>query len=208
MLLATSCPVCGACGPAPCPTCRRAIRPAPVLPPPPGITTCGALMAYEGVGRELVARLKYANARSSLAWLADGMAALVVATEDVRRFDAVTWVPTTPQRRRQRGFDHGQLLAQAVARRLGRPCRRLLVRLPGPPQTGHSRAERLAGPRLVVAHPTHPMPTRLLIVDDVVTTGATLAAAARTLAGHRADEIHAVVAARVGPSASGRIASR
>lgn len=153
-----------------------------------------ALMAYEGIGREIVARLKYANARSSLAWLADGMAALVLAAVDTPQFDVVTWIPTTPQRRRQRGFDHGQLLARAVARRIGRPCPRLLVRLPGPPQTGHTRAERLLGPRLIVTR-VRPR-SRVLLVDDVVTTGTTMTAAARALADHGVDDIGAVVAAR------------
>src|SRR3712207_7831548 len=54
----------------------------------------------------LVARLKYRNARASLAWLARAMAALV----DRRGTDVVTWVPTTPARRRQRGFDQAELL--------------------------------------------------------------------------------------------------
>lgn len=190
VLLATSCPACGVVGPAPCPGCRSATRPAPALPPPPGVDRCVALLAYEGVGREVVARLKYRNARSSVPWLAAGMAALVAAEE----VDAVTWVPTTGARRRARGFDQGRLLARAVARRLGVPCRPLLRRLPGPPQTGASRAERLRGPRLVARRPP---PRRVLLVDDVVTTGATLAAAARALReGGGRVRITAVAAAR------------
>ena len=190
MLLATTCPACGAVGPAPCPGCRSATRPAPALPPPTGVDRCVALLAYEGVGREVVARLKYRNARSALPWLAAGMAALVAGEE----VDTVTWVPTTGARRRARGFDQGRLLARAVARRLGVPCRPLLVRLPGPPQTGASRAERLRGPRLVLRRPP---PHRVLVVDDVVTTGATLAAAARALrAGDVQVRVTAVTAAR------------
>lgn len=190
MLLAASCPACGALGPAPCPGCRSAIRPAPALPPPPGVDRCVALLAYDGVGREVVARLKYRNARSALPWLAAGMAALV----DAHELDAVTWVPTTGARRRARGFDQGRLLARAVARRLGVPCLPLLRRLPGPPQTGASRAERLRGPRLVARRSP---PARVLLVDDVVTTGATLTAAARALrAGGHQVRVTAVAAAR------------
>ncbi|MGH9280845.1 MAG: ComF family protein, partial [Acidimicrobiales bacterium] len=115
MLLPTSCPVCGAPGPAPCDVCHRELAPAPSLPRPVGVDRCAALLEYQGAGRELVARLKYRNARSSVGFLADGMAALV----DPAAIDAVTWVPTTADRRRQRGFDHAQVLARAVARRLG-----------------------------------------------------------------------------------------
>lgn len=153
-------------------------------------------MAYEGVGREVVARLKYRNARSSLPWLAEGMAALVEARLDAEPagLDVVTWVPTTTARRRARGFDQGRLLAEAVARRLGLPCRPLLRRLAGPPQTGAGRHARLAGPRLLPRPGL--VPARLLVVDDVVTTGATLSAGARALRSAGARSVGAVVAAR------------
>lgn len=148
-------------------------------------------MAYVGVGREIVARLKYRNARSALDWLAEGMAGLV----DPASVDVVTWAPTTPSRRRQRGFDQGRLLATAVGRRLHVPCRGLLRRRHGPPQTGRSRAERLVGP-VLAPRPWTPAPRRVLVVDDVVTTGATLVAAARALRAAGALEVHAVVAAQ------------
>ncbi len=149
-------------------------------------------MAYEGVGREVVARLKYRNARSALPWLAGGMAE-AVARRGTGGLDVVTWVPTTPERRRARGFDQGRLLATAMARRLAVPCRPLLRRLPGPPQTGASRAERLAGPRLAVRRRP---PPGVLLVDDVVTTGATLSTAAALLRAAGATHVAGAVAAR------------
>ena len=191
VLLPAACPGCGALGAAPCPPCRAALRPAPAMPSPPGLASCCALVAYEGVGRELVARLKYRNARCVVPWLASGMAALASR----READVVTWVPTTAERRRDRGFDQGRVLAAAVARRLRLPCRPLLRRMAGPPQTGRSRAERLAGPELR-RRGRRPVPDRVIVVDDVVTTGATLAVAARVLRASGAEEVHAVVAAR------------
>lgn len=188
MLLPATCPTCGVAGEAPCPSCRSALRPAPGVRPPPGLASCSALLAYDGAGRELVARLKYRNARGALPWLAAGMAALTSG----RPADVVTWVPTTVERRRRRGFDQARLLARAVARQRRLPCRRLLRRRPGPPQTGLSRAERLEGPLL---EPVGRSPGRVLLVDDVVTTGATLAAAARALGQAGASEVHAVAAA-------------
>ena len=189
MLLGTRCPVCATPGPAPCEPCAAELRRAPSLPPPPGLDACSALLAYEGAGRELVARLKYRNARAALPSLAAAMAALV----DARDGDGVTWAPTTPGRRRRRGFDQAELLARAVARRLGRPCRSLLDRRPGAPPTGRGAAERRAGPAFVARRRA---PARVLVVDDVTTTGATLTAAAMALRAAGAADVRALTAAR------------
>ncbi|MDQ6728379.1 MAG: hypothetical protein M3066_19780 [Actinomycetota bacterium] len=132
MFIPTTCPVCGEPGSAPCARCTGDLRAAPALPAPPGVGECCALLDYDGAGRELVARLKYRNARSSLPFLARGMAALVTAGPT----DVVTWAPTTPTRLRARGFDQAELLAKRVARHLGLPSRRLLRREAGPAQTG------------------------------------------------------------------------
>lgn len=155
-------------------------------------------MAYEGVGREIVARLKYRNARCVVPWLAADMAELLSEhTNPVTGLspDLVTWVPTTGARRRERGFDQARVLAVAVARRLDLPCRRLLWRRRGPPQTGQSRRQRLQGPSYEVRSGQQ-VPAHVLLVDDVVTTGATLSSAARRLRQAGADEVTAVVAAR------------
>jgi competence protein ComFC len=194
LLLPTACPVCGAAGPAPCAGCWRSFRPAPPGPVPAGLDRCRSLLSYDGPARELLARLKYRNARSALAWLVAGMAALVADAG----VDVVTWAPTTAARRRQRGYDQAELLARGVARSLGLPCRRLLRRLPGPPQTGRSRAERWHGPAFASRAP--PGATRLrgvLLVDDLLTTGATLSSAASTLrTEHGAMTVIAVTAGR------------
>ena len=167
------------------------MRPAPALPPPPGVDACAAVLAYEGPARELVARLKYRNHRSALDGMAAAMAASLTAVPDV-----VTWAPTTDARRRARGFDHAELLARRIARRLGRPCRRLLTRAPGPPQTGRSRTDRQAGPRLDARVGVE---GTVLLVDDVVTTGATATAAAAALRRAGASRVEVVAAARTLP---------
>jgi predicted amidophosphoribosyltransferase len=168
----------------PCDACRATLPRAPVLVPPTGCDLCRAVLAYEGTARKLVTGLKYVNDRAVLGWLAAGLAGLLVPPPGA----VVTWAPTSARRRRQRGYDQAELLARAVARRWRRPCRALLRRAPGPPQTGRSLADRLGGVPFVPAGGggggrggRRSRPTHVVVVDDVVTTGATLRTAALAL---------------------------
>jgi predicted amidophosphoribosyltransferase len=128
----------------------------------------------------LVTGLKYRNDRAVLGWLADGLAGLLTPPAGA----VVTWAPTSARRRSQRGYDQAELLARAVARRWRRPCRALLRRRPGPAQTGRSMTDRQGGvPLAPVASRAgrRRAPTHVVVVDDVVTTGATLRTAAVAL---------------------------
>lgn len=114
------------------------------------------------------------------------------------RIDVVTWAPTSSRRRRQRGFDQAELVARRVAAQLGLPCRRLVERHGDDvTQTGLGRADRLRGPRFRVRPDV--AGRRILLIDDVVTTGATLGSAAAALRGAgAADVVQAAVAATPG----------
>ena len=188
VLIERRCAACGCPGEVLCAACIATLRPAPATEPPPGVDTFDALLRYEGTARALVLGLKYRNARRALGILARALADGCARHGAV----AVTFTPTTAARRRERGYDQAELLARAAARRLAVPCVALLARTAGPPQTGRARAERLAGP-LLVARRAHPGP--ILVVDDVCTTGATLAAAATALRSVGAGPIHAAALA-------------
>ena len=157
----------------------------------PGIDRCLALVRYEGPGKQLVTDLKYRNDRRLLGRLADELAGVV----DPPPGAVVTWLPTTAVRRRRRGYDQASLLARALARRWRRPCRRLLDRSHGPPQTGRSMAERHQGVALVYRG-RRPVTAPVVVVDDVVTTGATLRSGASALREAGAPWIAAVAIAR------------
>ena len=134
-------------------------------------------LSYEGPARELVARLKYRNHRGALPWLAKAMAAEL--PPGVATYCTVTWAPTTDARRRARGFDHGELLARAIGVELDTPVRRLLRRHPGAPQTGLSPHQRRTNsPKFTVLAGTNGC---VVVVDDVITTGTTIRAAAHAL---------------------------
>jgi predicted amidophosphoribosyltransferase len=165
-----------------------------MAPPPAGVDRWLAPFAYEGVARELVARVKYWRARATVPWLATQMARLVVAAGADIDAGVATWAPTTTSRRYARGFDHAEILARAVARELGLRARSTLRRRPGPPQTGRPAGARRVGPQFDSRHGV--VPARVLLVDDVATTGATIAAAADALRRAGAASVVAVTAAR------------
>jgi len=148
-----------------------------------------ALLSYECGARPLVAGLKVRHNRAALVWLADGMALLLP-----HGVDLVTWAPTSRARAALRGTDHARLLAEEVAERAGVRCHRTMERLPGPPQTGRTRSERLAGgPSFVARYDLSGLV--VAVVDDVTTTGATLAGAARAVVAAGAGRAIGVVAA-------------
>lgn len=175
MLLTTSCAGCDAPGAVLCRTCRFALIARYDPPAPPGVLVA---VPFAGRARDVLLGFKYRNRRQ----VAGHLAGLLVnrLARAGQRVDVVTWAPTGPRRRRGRGYDQAELVARRVARQLGVPCRRLLDRdAAAGAQTGRTRAGRLAGPSFR-ASPRVPAAT-VLVVDDVVTTGATLRAAADAL---------------------------
>lgn len=149
-----------------------------------------AAESFDGETQRLITGLKYRNDTRAVAQLADRMVRAIrsdgageVSGRHVGSgvpFDVVTWAPTSSRRRRRRGYDQSELLARAVARRLGLPCRRLLYRDRSGPQTGRSRHDRLEQGPTFTARPLR-RPCRVLVIDDVVTTGSTLRAAGHAL---------------------------
>lgn len=193
MIFSSHCAGCGRRGPVLCRTCRFSLIARPAPNAPAGIVVA---TAYTGRVRDVLLGFKYQNRRQLAGHVAGILAGRLGARAD--EVDVVTWAPTSGRRRRERGFDQSELIARHVAAHLGLSCRRLLEREgTATPQTGRTRRDRLAGPRFRV----HPRAAgrRVLVVDDVATTGATLDAAARSL---RAAGAESVVLAAVAATPS------
>jgi predicted amidophosphoribosyltransferase len=165
-----------------------------------------APVAYSGPARDLVRALKFRGA----VHVADAMGAQIVANAPEGLLDAAGAlpapaaaarltalpVPLHPRRLRSRGYNQAAAIADSLARRARLPVSDCLARTgPSITQMGRNRAERKAGP-VGSIEVVGVAPPRVLLVDDVVTTGATLAACRDALAAAGSLEIAAVAFAR------------
>jgi len=180
------CPRCGApCGGGDCLECRE------VPPPWDAAISFGP---YEDTARELILLLKYGRHDELAEPLGERLADLHQAT-GWDKPEAVVPVPLPWTRRLRRGFNQAALLAAPVGRRLGAPVRPLLRRAVTAPQVGRSRRQRL-GAAAASFSARGPAPESVLLVDDVVTTGATAGACCRALRAAGAQRIHVLTLAR------------
>ena len=156
--------------------------------------TARAPLRYEGVGKEIVHALKYRGYTTVARRLAAPL--LTEAVEKPDRFDAVVPVPLHRARLRRRGFNQAALLARSLADRINTPVSDTLqVVRSTRDQVELSAAERR---RNVAGAFSAGAPTRgrLLLVDDVFTTGATTSACAAALLDAGAAEVHAITLCR------------
>lgn len=171
---------CRARGPALCPGCRARLAAPREVATATGVDRVTCAWAYEGPARDLVLALKLRAQRDAAVPLA--AAAVAAVRRAGTEASLVTWVPARARDRRVRGFDHAELLARHVADSLGLPAVGLLARADArPDQAGLSAAERRTNLRgAFVARPSR---GAVLLVDDLVTTGATGSACALALKG-------------------------
>jgi predicted amidophosphoribosyltransferase len=151
-----------------------------------------AVLAYDERLRPVVGAWKERGLRRLAGWAA------AVVRESVARPDAVcvVFVPGDPDRRLKRGHHAAERLASELAAEWGLPLRPLLTRARGSPRqrglTQYERRRNVAGAFLAHGH----VPTRVVLIDDVYTTGATVNAAASALRRRGARTIEVVTLAR------------
>jgi len=189
-------PVCAVCRAAECvvcPSCLGSLVSADRLAPPAGLDEVLALLRYDECSRPLVLALKSHGRRDVAEIVAPALARLLDPLRLESAVPTVTWAPTTAGHRRSRGYDQAELLARAIARSAHLPVRRLLRRSSGSTQTGRTRVERLDGVEFSVSGRP---PTDVVVCDDVLTTGATMSAAAMALRGAGVARVTGLVLAR------------
>ena len=183
-----------------CHTCRIH---TPAAPAPhkkiPHLDRWTAVWYYEDTVRSSILRFKFHNARSYAQAYGRSLA-MKLLEQDMADFDILTWVPVSPLRRLKRGYDQVELIAGAVGRELGTEPVRLLRKIRNaPPQSGipdaaARRANVLGAYRILNADAVRGK--KILLLDDVITTGATMSECARVLLTHGAKQVNCAAVAR------------
>ena len=156
-----------------------------------------AVWYYKENVREAILRLKFHKAAFLAEPLGRSLAMKVMETHP-EGFDLLTWVPVSAKRKRKRGYDQAELLAKAAGKELGIPAQSLLQKIrDNPAQSGMSGEERKTNVQGVykMKKGADPSEKRILLIDDVFTTGATAEACARVLLSAGAKEVHCAVVA-------------
>ncbi len=152
-----------------------------------------AIWYYKGYIRESLRRFKFRRMRH-YARSYGRLLAMKLLREYPEGFDVLTWVPVSPVRRFTRGYDQGQLLAEAVGEQLGmRPVAALKKVHHNRPQSGISGQAKRRANVLGVYRITDPQLVagkRVLLLDDIITTGSTAGECARVLLTAGAEEVH------------------
>lgn len=182
--------MCARCGR---PTSRPVSACADCREPVPAFTVARAPAAYRGVARDVLMSFKLGGERRA----ARKMAAMMARYTESMRADAITFVPASRTSMAERGFNTAQELARDLSSETRLRCVRLLRKVRETADQASldrdGRRRNLAG-----AFVSLPAPRRILLVDDVMTTGATADSCARALRAAGALDVMVVTFARAG----------
>jgi ComF family protein len=174
---------------------------AACLADPPPFASARAVLAYDDASRDLILKFKHADHLQAVPALIPMLAR--AGADSLGRADLIVPVPLHRWRLLRRRYNQAALLTWGLARRMGKPCLPdALIRIRATPSQGHMRANdrQKNVKRAFAIHPRHGPAVagrRILLVDDVFTTGATLQECAKVLLDAGAKEVHVLTIARV-----------
>lgn len=189
LLFPPKCPFCGKIldHPGICPACEKNLpwtEGDDSLRQAPGGLRCAAPLWYEGQVRGGLLRFKFQGAAAA-AGPFGALIAQCAADRFSGEFDTVTWVPVSRRRLRKRGYDQAELLAESACRLWDtEPARLLNKNVDNPAQSGIQDASARRANVLGVYEPAETeiiRGKRILLIDDICTTGATLTECVRVL---------------------------
>ena len=157
----------------PCPECGEEMENGSFCPHCGSGVRIVSAFGHSGPARHLVHMLKFDASRMAGEQLAQAMTAC--CPPDLSADAVLTWVPMPKRRQLERGIDHARVLCEYAAAQLGIPCRQLLSRVDEKDtklQREMDREERLTQKTRFRAGES--MPEKVILVDDVITTGATM----------------------------------
>jgi ComF family protein len=158
-----------------------------------------AAYVYQTPAQELVHRLKYASFLSPAGFFSNALKNIPATPRIKGRFDFVTSVPLHRVRKRERGFNQSELIARGIARALGIPYQEPVYRKVNTPSqtnlSGEARVRNLSG-AFALRGKADVAGKRVIVVDDVFTTGSTLNEVARVLNDNGAKRVVALTATR------------
>jgi ComF family protein len=182
-----------------CPECTKTYLGAAHCQEGMYFSQCWVPLNYAGPVRDAILRFKFQDQREYAKIFGKILADCIREHLD-GQFDLVTWVPVSAQRRKERGYDQAELLAQAVSRELG------LLAVPTLEKTRHTPAQSTLHHRedrrenawdaYRVTERAAVENRRILLIDDIITTGATLNASSRALLAADAKEVLAAALAQ------------
>ena len=170
-----------------CPDCAREVRSEYRFHGEihiPGADGAAAALVYRGRVREALRRFKFGGRANYASWFAAEMALVLSQHLDEWRPTCVTYLPLGPMRARERGYNQAELLARPIAQSLSLPCVSALRKRPftarqSVQQDAAARRKNAAGSLLPGRVPL--AGERVVVIDDIVTTGSTAADAAHVL---------------------------
>lgn len=165
-----------------------------------GADDAAAALYYTGKVRDAMQRFKFQHKQHYADWFAAQMLPLLAERLDTWQPDLITFMPIGWLRGRERGYNQAELLARAVAEPLGLPCRATLRKRAFTPKQSEQKdaaaRQKNAERAFLPLTNAEVRGQAIVLVDDIVTTGATAAAAVRLLREMGAARVYVLAAAR------------